>query len=219
MKIGRLFKWWCVSLLIGPIVVTVSIRWLDVPIARFFFGGSSRVVGLGQVFGSSKVVACDAALMLMLVLVRVVRGSIPDYAKVVFVACCASLCVFAANDYILKPVFGRYGPYAFLGNPAMQVFNLFHGDQYSVFPSGHMVISTTFAVVLVTVYPRIWPIFAGLLGAAGLALLVGDWHFLSDIIAGSFIGANAGLMAGNLWLLHGRLYPGKAFLGNQSNST
>ena len=206
MKNQRLFKWWCASLLITLSVIAVSIRWLDVPIARFFFVGSSRVAALGQALGSSKMVTGDATLLLALAVIRMVRGSLPDYAKAVFIACCASLSAFAANDYILKQIFGRYGPYAFPGNPAMQAFNLFHGDQYCVFPSGHMVISTTFAAVLVRVYPRTWPIFAGLLGVGALALLVGDWHFLSDIIAGAFVGVTAGLMAGDLWAQRVRRY-------------
>jgi len=40
-----------------------------------------------------------------------------------------------------------------------------------------------------------------LLLAAGL-MLVGDWHFLSDIIAGAFLGTSAGILAGEGWAAH-----------------
>jgi hypothetical protein len=33
-------------------------------------------------------------------------------------------------------------------------------------------------------------------------LLVGDWHFLSDIIAGAFLGTSAGILAGEGWAAH-----------------
>jgi hypothetical protein len=67
-----------------------------------------------------------------------------------------------------------------------------------------MVISTAFAAVLIRQYPRLWPIFGGLLGIAATLLLIGDWHFLSDIIAGLFTGGTAGFLAGELWYRHVR---------------
>jgi hypothetical protein len=42
-----------------------------------------------------------------------------------------------------------------------------------------------------------------LLIAAGL-LVVGDWHFLSDVMAGTFVGLSAGALAGAVMLLHSK---------------
>jgi membrane-associated phospholipid phosphatase len=39
---------------------------------------------------------------------------------------------------------------------------------------------------------------------AAALLVIGDWHFLSDVIAGSFVGLSAGLLAGSLWSLHAK---------------
>ena len=47
----------------------------------------------------------------------------------------------------------------------------------------------------------IWPLSALLLLAAAL-LLVGDWHFLSDVIAGTFLSISAGVLAGEGWAAH-----------------
>jgi membrane-associated phospholipid phosphatase len=33
-------------------------------------------------------------------------------------------------------------------------------------------------------------------------LVVGDWHFISDVIAGAFLGVSAGILAGEGWLVH-----------------
>jgi membrane-associated phospholipid phosphatase len=32
--------------------------------------------------------------------------------------------------------------------------------------------------------------------------VVGDWHFISDVIAGTFLGVSAGFLAGELWSVH-----------------
>jgi hypothetical protein len=45
------------------------------------------------------------------------------------------------------------------------------------------------------------PLAILLLLAAAL-LVVGDWHFLSDVIAGTFLGVSAGILAGEGWLVH-----------------
>jgi membrane-associated phospholipid phosphatase len=38
---------------------------------------------------------------------------------------------------------------------------------------------------------------------AGL-LIVGSWHFVSDVLAGAFIGLTTGLLAAEVWLAHER---------------
>jgi membrane-associated phospholipid phosphatase len=45
----------------------------------------------------------------------------------------------------------------------------------------------------------IWPLSALLVVAATL-LVAGDWHFLSDVIAGTFLGISAGLAVGKYWV-------------------
>jgi hypothetical protein len=204
MNAKTLFIRFCISLVATLVAIGGSIRWLDAPFALLFLRGSPHVAALASAFSSSVLVIGDTSLIATLAVIRIVRGSLPRYAKALFVACCASLSAFAANDYILKILFGRYGPYTFLSNPIGPIFNFFHGDQNCVFPSGHMVMSSAFAAVLFREYPRTGPVFAALLGIAAFMLLIGDWHFLSDIIAGIFFGGSVGLMAGALWYRHVR---------------
>jgi hypothetical protein len=65
-----------------------------------------------------------------------------------------------------------------------------------------MALSGSFAGVFMRLYRRSVPLFSGLLLIAATLLIVGDWHFLSDVIAGTFIGVSAGLLAGEVWLAH-----------------
>jgi len=204
MSTQGLFKLGAVALAASLIATLVCIQWLDVPIARFFFAASGHVSGLANAFGTAEMVGGDCLLMLVLAVLRVLRGSLPPFGKAIFIACGTSLCAFMVNDYVLKMVFGRIGVYTFLGNLSAPQFHFFHGDRDSVFPSGHMVMSAAFAAVLVRLYPRSWPLFAGLLALGAFLLLIGDWHFLGDIVAGIFMGGMAGFLVGEIWSQHGR---------------
>jgi len=67
-----------------------------------------------------------------------------------------------------------------------------------------MILSGAFAGVFMRLFrTSILPLSALLLIAAVL-LIAGDWHFVSDVIAGTFLGVSAGLLAGEVWLAHSK---------------
>jgi membrane-associated phospholipid phosphatase len=206
VSIKKLIAWWCISLLAVLVAIAASVQWLDMPIAQYFLRISAHIAAMSGPLGSSELVTADVLLMVALAMIRIVRGFMPDYSKAVFVACGASLLAFTLNDYTLKIIFGRYNPHVFFTIQPDRLFNFMHGDQTSAFPSGHMVMATAFAAVLVRAYFRTWPLFAGLLSLAAILLVLGDWHFLSDVIAGIFVGGTVGLMAGELWCEHVQRY-------------
>jgi hypothetical protein len=47
----------------------------------------------------------------------------------------------------------------------------------------------------------VWPLSI-LLFIASALLVAGGWHFFSDVVAGTFLGVSAGLLAGELWVVH-----------------
>jgi hypothetical protein len=70
-----------------------------------------------------------------------------------------------------------------------------------------MVLAGAFAGVFMSLYrASIWLLSALLVLAAGL-LIVGDWHFVSDVIAGTFAGVSAGILAGEAWTVHASRQP------------
>ena len=202
MTIGPLFKLWCVSLAATLIGVAVCIRWLDIPIALAFITSADRFAGLGRGLSSVVLVSGEIVLIVVLAITRMIRGTLPEFAKALFVASCASLSAFVANDYVLKFIFGRQNPSVFLQGPPTHIFHFFQGDQNSSFPSGHMVMATAFAVAMIRLQPRTLPVLIILLCIGAIGLLIGDWHFVGDVIAGTFVGATAGFMAGELWNEH-----------------
>lgn len=139
--------------------------------------------------------------MLGLVISRIRYGRLSPFREAVVLACLSSICAYAINDGTLKFVFGLPNPAAVL-NGAQHAFNFLNGSPNCSFPSGHMVLAGAFAGVFMRLYrTSILPLSALLLIAAVL-LIVGDWHFLSDVIAGTFLGVSAGLLAGEVWLAH-----------------
>jgi membrane-associated phospholipid phosphatase len=204
MSTKVLFAAWLLVLIATALGCAICIHWVDFPVALLFQRHARQLSGLGRGLSSSILVMAEMVLIASLSLIRLVRGSLPEYGKALFIATSVSLSSFSANDYILKVIFGRQNPSAFLLKPTVRVFYFMQGDDHSSFPSGHMVMATAFAVVLIRLYPRTLPVLVTLLCVGAIALLVGDWHFVSDVIAGTFVGGTAGIVSGELWDQHTR---------------
>jgi membrane-associated phospholipid phosphatase len=198
------FRTRCLLSVAVLIAVAICIRWLDVPLAQVFRANIGRFGGVGRGLGSLVLISGEIIVVAILAIVRLTKGSLPAFAKAVFVACCASLSAFVTNDYVLKFIFGRLNPADFFQSPPGPVFHFFHGSYQSSFPSGHMVMATAFAVAMIRLQPRTLPVLIILLCMGAIGLLIGDWHFVGDVIAGSFVGATAGFVAGELWSEHVR---------------
>jgi membrane-associated phospholipid phosphatase len=90
---------------------------------------------------------------------------------------------------VLKFVVGRINTRFWLLHPRHEDFHWFHGrGNYSSFPSGHMAVFTVLTAALWLFCPRYRTAYLGFLFALALALLLTNYHFLSDIIAGAYLG-------------------------------
>ena len=185
---------WFLLLVACATVVAFSFVRMDVPTALYFWK-AGRFLPLNEAFGAAVVLSAESAVILVMVLARLVRGHISVFGETLAIACLSSICAYGINDHVLKVFFGVPNP-ADVVQGARHSFNLWMGSENSSFPSGHMVLAGAFAGVFMRLYrASIWPLSALLLLAAGL-LVVGDWHFLSDVVAGTFFGISAGILAG-----------------------
>lgn len=194
---------WLLSLLICMMIVALAFVYFDVPIARRVYGifGSSQNLAKG--FASAILLGIEAAVALALVVIRITRGRLSPFREATMLACLTSICAYAINDSTLKFFFGVPNPAAVL-HGTRHAFNLLSGASSSSFPSGHMVLAGAFAGVFMRLYrSSILPLSALLLVGAAL-LIAGDWHFVSDVIAGTFVGVSAGLLSGEVWLAHSK---------------
>lgn len=90
---------------------------------------------------------------------------------------------------ILKLAVGRIDARFWLRHPNVKEFHWFHGvGRYGGFPSGHMAVFSVLVIALWRFYPRYRSAYFGFLSALALALIAMDYHFLSDIIAGAYLG-------------------------------
>lgn len=195
------YRNWLVSPLICTLLVAVAFTYFDVPVARRVYGLFAAVQRLGAGLGSAILLGIEAAVALVLLLTRITRGHLSPFREATVLACLTSICAYAVNDSSLKFFFGVATPEDVL-HGTRHAFNLFDGSSRSSFPSGHMVLAGAFAGVFMRLFRRsILPLAALLLTAAAL-LIAGEWHFLSDVIAGTFLGVWAGLLAAEVWLAH-----------------
>ena len=89
---------------------------------------------------------------------------------------------------ILKPVFARARPVLlFRDNFFGFTWGSPHANAWS-FPSGHSITVTALAVALYAIYPPAWPAYALLALAVMASRIILDQHYLSDVIAGFYMG-------------------------------
>lgn len=89
----------------------------------------------------------------------------------------------------LKHAVGRINTRFWLRHPGFKEFHWFHGGgNYTSFPSGHMAVFMALVIALWRFYPRYHSAYFGFLSALALALIMTDYHFISDVIAGAYLG-------------------------------
>jgi len=90
---------------------------------------------------------------------------------------------------VLKLVVGRINTRFWLNHPTGNEFHWLHGNgNYTSFPSGHMAVFTAFMIALWKFYPRHRTIYVLFNSALALALVMTNYHFVTDIIAGAYLG-------------------------------
>lgn len=90
---------------------------------------------------------------------------------------------------VLKFVFGRTNTREWLLAPQQYGFHWFQGGgNYSGFPSGHMAVFTALTAVIWRFHPRYRGVCLAFLLLMALALILTNYHFVSDVIAGAYLG-------------------------------
>lgn len=203
----RPFVQWLTALLGTSSVVTLSYFWLDRPIALWAQGDvrSGHEQQLGHLVFPDPLIPLAALLFLAIGLHAISKRPLPRYQAAGLVA---SLSILVADDItdFLKFVFGRTSPSSWMDQHPSFIanhvygFNFFHsGSAYQAFPSGHMTATCAVLAVVWAWYPR-WRALWVLIGlGVGAALIGGNFHFLSDVIAGAFVGGSTGWIATAMW--------------------
>jgi membrane-associated phospholipid phosphatase len=192
---------WLLSCVACAAAAVFSFADIDVPVAHHVWGVGRHLSSLNATFGATVILSLESAVVLSLIVARLMRGHISRFAEILAIACLASICAYGINDEVLKPLFGVPAPLLVIQG-ARHTFNFAAGLAYSSFPSGHMMLAAAFAGVFMRFYRVSIQPLALLLLLAAVLLVVGDWHFVSDVIVGTFLGVSAGILAGEGWAVH-----------------
>jgi membrane-associated phospholipid phosphatase len=197
---------WAVSFAIMIIVVALSYKWLDRPIAVYAHAEFHGVKALPWLTFIPECLAILALAVFVVMGWRVALGRNLSRVESVFLVCGVSLAVAVAIKDQLKFVFGRTWPETWINNNPSLIrnnvygFNPFHGGVgFSSFPSGHTTAICAVMSVLWICYPKFRAIYAVLIAAVGIGLIGADYHFLSDVVAGGFLGVSTGWMTVSFW--------------------
>ena len=199
----KMIQVWCVAAIMTILAVAVSVDYVDRPIAMLSYHVIGHLMIVQEFAGTPSFFGPLEIFILFILLFRRIALYKLAYADAVLVLCEASLLATKLSVSHMKYVFGRTWPLH--GHPSFLIdgvygFNFFaSGRQFEAFPSGHTASICALAGVLWVTYPRFRPLYV--VGAAGMAitLVAGDFHFLSDVLAGGFLGISVALIILAVW--------------------
>jgi lipid A 4'-phosphatase len=179
-------KQFALATLASGLAFVIAYEWIDIPLARALqnidpairaiFGFITRL-GEGGVY--------LVPLGLVFLWARLKGESLwATRAAFVFV----TLAIPGILGDIMKPVFGRARP-ALLFRENLFGFTWTgpHASTWS-FPSGHSITVVALAIALQAIVPPLWPAYALLALLVMASRIILDQHYLSDVIAGGYIG-------------------------------
>jgi membrane-associated phospholipid phosphatase len=195
---------WLIALVVSIALTLAALHFVDDPLARLV-----SLQALNQVNSP----AFRAPILITLAAAIVIAGAIQSangrskFAETLLIAAFAFTWSVCITELLLKTVFGRQTPVEYLQS-GVDTFRWFQGTPFTSFPSGHAVQIVSIGTTFLMAYPRQRPVWLALMGF-GLALLIlANFHFVSDVIAGSTVGAIGGAATMTLWRKH-RSTPGQ----------
>jgi membrane-associated phospholipid phosphatase len=203
----RVLKIWLMSLVLTVAAVWVSYQWLDRPIAlgiRDSFGGMRVPTKLIESPLSST--SSISALAFVICGFMAISGRRFSTLSTTVTMCVLSTITAILIKDQLKPLFGRTWPDTWapgilsLVRDGVYGFHYFrYGHSFESFPSGHAAVATAVLSVPWFLFPRLRVGAAICTIAIDMGLVMLNLHFLSDVIAGTFIGFSTGLFTIYLW--------------------
>lgn len=188
--------------------VLVCYFWIDRPVAFFVYRHHINTI---EVFRwltyPPPEVQNWSALVVTILVVRRAWGPFLRWQKVLLVAC---ISLIVADDFriSLGDVFGRYWPETWThDNPSListgtYGFHAFQrGDDIGSFPSGHACRILGFAAVWMIAIPRSRTVQIAVIVLCApmlVSLVAMNYHFVSDVIAGSVLGGIIATYAAHL---------------------
>jgi membrane-associated phospholipid phosphatase len=197
---------WLIWLLLTAVAVAISYLWIDRPLALLAHANNEHRESFANLTHIPDLLAPAAAIAFVISGLLALAGKAASKCVSTVALCSIGLIVAEAVKSQLKFVFGRTWPETWVRNNPSFIhdgvygFNFFHGGGgYASFPSGHTAVTCGVISVLWILYPKFRPFCAAVVLAVAVGLIGANYHFLSDVIAGGFVGTSVGWMTVVLW--------------------
>jgi membrane-associated phospholipid phosphatase len=197
---GRVaLRTWIFWFLTSATFTALSIAYIDRPLATFIDAHFRHTFGwivLDHSLEPLKVVAISALFFLFWAGYRAVFGyGLQPWAEKALVCAWAVVWGLAA-EFVFKQIFGRAWPDPTYTQHHLYGFRFLHASQnWSSFPSGTAIGATALATTLSSLFPRLRAVCAVLAAVVCIGVVVANYHWLSDSIAGAFLGISIGWMS------------------------
>jgi membrane-associated phospholipid phosphatase len=202
----KTFKIWLAGLVSTGTFVTVSFQCFDKPVALLvynIFGGWRVSAELAARI--SKIPLATAFVFVICGLVALLGHRLSRRGVAVAMSAVSLLATVIIKDQ-LKFAFGRTWPdtwgtgiVSFVRDNVYGFHFFQSGTSFESFPSGHAAATAAVLSVVWILFPELRVICAIGVIAVDLGLVALNLHFLSDVIAGSFVGISTGLFTVALW--------------------
>jgi membrane-associated phospholipid phosphatase len=189
---------WSFAFAATAIAVVVCIAYIDRPVAEFFdthLRHTTTWVWLDRALAPLDIVVVAALLFLFGSGAFVMSGCLlGSWTRIPLLCSWAAMWATAAV-IIFKHIFGRAWPDPTYVQSHLYGFRLLHGGpHWESFPSGTAAISSAIASVLWIVMPRWRAIVALIVALLCAAVVITNYHWVGDVIAGAFLGTSIGWM-------------------------
>jgi membrane-associated phospholipid phosphatase len=183
----RLGTWSALSLLL-TLLVNLCVNYLDAPLDHFYVNlhWSRLTSNLPDLL--LQLVLLITCASLALYRIRANRGLFDSVTRLAQLLAWAAPASFLVKS-VLKIICGRVNTRVWLQQPDLYGFHwLQRREGCEGFPSGHMLVVVALLAAVWRFFPkcRPWCLLLGLL--LGGALIATDYHFLSDVVAGAYLG-------------------------------
>jgi membrane-associated phospholipid phosphatase len=203
---GELQKW-IASFVLTGVAVAICYLWIDRPVALLAHNIHDQLGYLKFTYRIPIVMAPLAGLALLVLAVRALMNRPLTRPHAAILLCAVSFFVTEGLKTYLKGAFGRTWPESWMGGfnrsfirDGVYGFNPFHGGPaFSAFPSGHIAAVCAIVSVLWVWHPKLRPLYALSVLATAVVLIGSNFHFVSDVIAGAFLGTSVGWLTTLMW--------------------
>lgn len=202
----RAFNAWLGGLLAIAVFTPISVWWLDKPIALFIHDTLGWRIPVSVATNPILSIPLLSALVFVMCGLCAVLGR--QFSRLETAVLLCDISVLAAENIKneLKFAFGRtwpdsWGPsiHSFIHDNVYGFHFFQSGKSFESFPSGHATVVAAVMSVLWILFPKLRRLCSICAVAADTGLVALNVHFLSDVIAGTFVGVSTGMFTVAVW--------------------